>query len=308
MKKFILKSSLFLALIVTLYLGYITVFRNYIDYFYPKFISPSQYSLIIGDSRAKGGIVPQVLDSVLEGENFVTPTYNYSFTIAQSAYGPKYLESIKRKLNTTLDSQLFILQVSPWMLSNRNPVDSIETDNFLINRPPHNMKNVSMNPNIEYIIKNQSYFNYKGIFRKQSICFDDGHSIYDVDPNEEVFNSWKKKQLNMFINWSNEWIPSEFRIKYLDSTIQYLNRYGKVFLVRMPFNTEFLELENTYWPDFDFEMEKLSSKTESKYLNYSQESHWKTFDGHHLHYTEAPRFSNKLGLDILKTTKKIELF
>ena len=303
MKKFILKTSLFLTLVVTLYLGYITVFRNYIDFFYAKFTSPKQYSLIIGDSRAKGGIVPPILDRVLEGENFVTPTYNYAFTIAQSAYGPKYLESINRKLKTDKDSQLFILQVTPWMLSNRHPDESVESDNFLTNVPPHNMKYVSMSPNIEYIIKNQSNFNYKGIFRKKSILFDDGHSVYDVDPNEDLYNSWKKLQLDMFITWSNEWTPSEYRITYLDSTIQYLNRYGEVFLVRMPFDSEYLMLENTYWPDFDSLINKISSKTESIYLNYSQQSHWKTFDGHHIHYSEAARFSNKLGLDILKTTK-----
>ena len=78
---------------------------------------------------------------------------NCDFTIAQTAYGPSYLNAIKRKLDSTVHNQLFIVTVNPWMLSNRKPELIIESDMLFENMPPHNMNYMDINPNFEYFVK-----------------------------------------------------------------------------------------------------------------------------------------------------------
>jgi len=301
MYKFLTKSLLFTTLLILLFAIYLNIFGKYIDYFYEKFTTPKQFSLIIGDSRAKGGIFPKVLDSCLKSTDYQTPTYNFSFTIAQSIYGPSYLEAIKRKLNTASNNQLFILQATPWMLANREPETKKESDSSFVDSPPHNMMNMISNPNIEYLIKNFDYFNFKGIFRKNSVLYKDGHSVNNNLPkNELVFQKWKKIQLDIFLKWKNEWRPSEYRMNWLQNTVTYLQQYGTVIIVRMPFDQEFLEIENRFWPEFDIDMEKIANDNKLIYLNYSTKSDWSTFDGHHLDKYGAKLFSQRLSNDIMK--------
>lgn len=299
MHKFLIKIISLLSILSILSTFFLYFNGGYIDSFYDKFTTPKQFSLIIGDSRAKNGILPAALDSCFKNTKYKIPTYNFSFTVMQSIYGPSYLESIKRKLNSESINQLFILQVSPWILANRDPLSKNESDANLIDVPPHNMQNMTSNPNIEYLIKNFEYFNFKGIFRKHSFLSKDGHSEYNKLPkNQIIFQEWKKTQLKMFQKWEKEWTTSEYRISWLENTIEYLQQYGTVYVLRMPFDEEYLEIENRFWPGFDSEMKKISKEKKINYLNYSKQSDWSTFDGHHLDIFGAKSFSITLSNDI----------
>lgn len=273
----------------------------YIDYFYDKFTTPKQYSLIIGDSRAFNGILPKVIDSCLVNTSIKKPTYNFSFTIAQAAYGPSYLEAIKRKMNTDSDNQLFILQVTPWMLANRKPDSLKQSDDHFQNSPPHNMVDMSSNPNFEYVFKNFKNFNFKGVFRKNSVLYKDGHLVNNNLPKNRIqFEEWKSKQLGIYSKWKDEWTITDYRFHWLQETVKYLNNYGTVVFVRMPFDNEFLKVENEFCPDFNNIIENMALENNVIFLDYSKLTEWSTFDGHHLDKEGASMFSEKLSSDILK--------
>ena len=131
------------------------------------------------------------------------------------------------------------------------------------------------------------------------MLFKDGHSVNNNLPaNKLVFKEWKKGQLEMFSKYEKEWETSEYRIKWLQNTVIYLQQYGTVFIVRMPFDSEFLEIENKFWPEFDMDIEKITRNNKVTYLNYSKQSDWSNFDGHHLDKYGAKLFTQKLSEDI----------
>ena len=90
--------------------------------FYVRFTSPTQHNLIIGTSRAAQGIQPTVLNEIIPNKSF----FNYAFTAAQSPFGPVYLKSIQKKIDTTTKNGIFIVTVDPWSISSKSkdPNDS----------------------------------------------------------------------------------------------------------------------------------------------------------------------------------------
>jgi hypothetical protein len=300
MKQFIIKILLFTVFSLISFILFLRFNGKYIDYFYDKFTTPKQYSLILGDSRTFDGILPKVLDSCFVNTNIKKPTYNFSFTIAQAVYGPSYLEAIQRKLNTDSNNQLFILQVTPWMLANRKPDVQKQSDDYLQDSPPHNMTNMSSNPNFEYVFKNFENFNFKGVFRKNSVLYKDGHLVNNNLPKNKIeFKEWKNIQLGIFSKWKNQWTITDYRFHWLQETVKYLNNYGTVVFVRMPFDKEFLKIENEFCPDFNNIIENMAFENNVIFLDYSTLSKWSTFDGHHLDKEGAYMFSKKLSIDIL---------
>tara|TARA_B110000093_G_scaffold159236_1_gene178821 strand:+ start:658 stop:1590 length:933 start_codon:yes stop_codon:yes gene_type:complete len=305
MKQFIIKVCFFVTLSLLSFIIFLRYNGKYIDYFYDKFTTPKQYSMIIGDSRTFDGILPKVLDSCFANTIIKKPTYNFSFTVAQAVYGPSYLEAIKRKLNTDSNNQLFILQVTPWMLANRNPTIQEQSDDYLQNFPPHNMMDMSSNPNFEYLLKNFKNFNFKGFIRKNSILYKDGHLVNNNLPKNKIqFEEWKNKQLSIFSNWKDEWTITDYRFHWLEETVKYLNNYGTIVFVRMPFDKEFLMIENKFCPDFNNIIENIARENKVIFLDYSELSNWSTFDGHHLNEEGAHLFSRTIALDILKNYYK----
>ena len=174
MKKFLIKSILFFVLVVGIISIILITSGGYIDYFYEKFTTPKAKSLILGDSRSMQGIQPSVINKYFKTSDFELPIMNYSFTIAQIAYGPLYLESIKKKLDQNTTNGLFIITVNPWILSERENDDLENGVFFEKGMPPHNMKFVNLNPNFEYVIKNFNYFHFRSIISRTSKMHKDG--------------------------------------------------------------------------------------------------------------------------------------
>lgn len=301
MKKFLNKITLFITLVIFGVLLLLNTYGGYLDYFYEKFTTPKQFSMILGDSRAMQGIQPAILDSCLINCNYKLPTYNFSFTIAQIAYGPSYLEAVKQKLDTSVSNQLFILSVNPWMLANRTPKDSIESDMIFQDSPPHNMKNMGMKPNVEYLIKNYNYFHFKAIFRKNSKMHKDGWlQENNLPTNNKVFESWKLNQIKVFQKWADKWQQSNYRLSWLQRTVTYLQQYGKVFIIRTPIDKEILDIENSFWSSFDYEMQNISVEHQCSYFNFTTNNSWKTYDGHHLDKHGGKLFTKELSKLILQ--------
>ena len=222
-------------------------YGGYVDYFYNKLASPRQHSLIIGDSRSFQGIQPAVINENLKSQ-FELPMYNYSFTLAQTAYGESLLRSIKLKINENTKNGLYILTVQPWILAKRDKDDFENGIYFEDKFPPNNINFASMNPNIEYFFKNYSYFHFKAAFRKNSIVHEDGWlEESNLVTDTATLNIWKKKQIGLYKGFINKWEKSQYRLDKLSEIIAYLKKHGTVVMVRMPSSKPILALENKFW-------------------------------------------------------------
>src|SRR5690554_672712 len=152
MKRFLIHSVLFISVLLASFFMVFSMADGATDAFYSKFSSPKQGSLIVGGSRASQGIHPRVIDSIYGSKNI----YNYGFTISGTPYGKAYYSSISRKLDKKSKNGVFIIDVSPWTLSeykfNTNKsIEYPEDDTFIAKT-----QFVAASPNIEYLLESFS--------------------------------------------------------------------------------------------------------------------------------------------------------
>lgn len=297
MKKFIIKSILFGVIVITIISLILIKAGGYVDYFYEKFTTPKAHSMILGDSRSMQGVQPKVINNYKFDKNYQLPILNYSFTIAQIAYGPIYTESIKRKLDKLSTTKgMFILTVNPWVLSSREEDDENNGVFFEKDMPPHNMEYINMNPNFEYFIKNFNYFHFKSIVRRTSKMHKDGWLEESNLPSDStVLNNWKKKQISIYKSFSLRWEKSFYRLKSLGGLIKYLKKYGDVFLVRLPVDEKILEVENVYWKDFNIQIDSLAFDNKVQYIDYTNRAEkFETYDGNHIDKFGGVKFTKSL--------------
>jgi hypothetical protein len=169
--------------------------------------------------------------------------------------------------------------------------------------PPHNMHFVDKKPNYEYFIKNINYFEFKAVFKKDYILEDDGWlKINHLSYDKHRLNAWKKIQMNGFKEMAHVSKPSEYRMKSLDTLVKTLKKYGDVYLLRSPIDEDFLDLENTYFKDFNEKINQVANANNIKYFNFgaTTNSHYFAFDGHHLDIKSAELFTKHVCDSILK--------
>ncbi len=280
MKTFIAKSSFFILLVgVSIYFVF-TRADGYTDAFYIRFTTPKQKNLIIGTSRAAQGLQPKVFEEVMN-----VLIFNYSFTIGQSPFGSTYLESIKRKLDPTTSNGLFIITVDPWSISSKsnNPNDSSKFRER--NRCLGNTRIVDMNPNPFYILNNISDKYYKLLYAQQSHMFlhDDGWLEVSVKMDSSSVEKRIERKMQIYREKN---LPafkfSSIRLEYLIKIIQYLDGYGKVYLVRLPVHPRMMEIENHLMPDFESKLQEAKCIA-SGYLDLTKSNaDFRYTDGNHL--------------------------
>ena len=302
MKRFIIKIILFF-LLITLGLSLILIkYGGFVDYFYQKFTVPKQTSMILGDSRSLQGIQPRIINQELKASGYDLPVFNYSFTIGQSNYGKPYTESIKKKLKSSKNG-LFILSVHPWLFTEREGDDlknNIYSERSL---PPHNMHFVNVNPNFEYLVKNFNYLHFRTLFRQTAELHKDGW-LEDRNSHKDAGtqNEWKNKKVLMYKGLSQNWRKSAVRINDFADLISFLQKNGRVVLVRMPVDSKILTIENRFWSNFDHEMVSVSRKMNVRYINFSESNKYQTYDGNHLDKKYSTIFTTDL-CDSLRTQK-----
>ena len=120
---------------------------------------------------------------------------------------------------------------------------------------------------------------------------------YEV--TEEEMAGWKRNKLEEARQEIKHFKPSRYRVSYLEKTIAFLQNYGKVYLVRMPVDRDFLELEESFWPGFSEEMSAIARKFQVPFLDYSADGdqYW-IYDGSHLLSPSAIAFTRTLCADI----------
>ncbi len=300
MKKFILKSLVFLGLITVLLSLILLYFGGNIDYFYNKFTTPKQSSLIIGDSRGFQGIQPQVINEELGNTGFQLPMMNYCFTIKQAAYGELYTQSIFKKLNPETQNGLFILTVNPWLLAKRNGDDYSKKQFYENGMPPHNMSAVSMNPNFEYLFRNYDYFHFKALFKQKSELHKDGWlEEKNLPKDQKVLEEWTNIQRKMYRGFAKEWKTDDYRINQLAILIDHLKRHGKVVLVQTPVDPQIKAIESAFWKGFDTRVAYLAKQKQVAYFDFSNRNDFQTYDGNHLDKKGGKVFT-KLLCDSIK--------
>lgn len=310
MKRFLSKISAFALLGFLTITAVLLLWPGAIDYFYVKFTSPLQRSMIVGDSRSFQGLQPSQMTHL--SKDFEGPVFNYSFTIGQAVYGEVYLESIKRKLDPATKNGIFILQVDPMLFTTR-PGDDFENGIFFEeDLPPHNMHFVASKPNYEYLVRNRDFFHFRGMLRQISVTHPDGWLEY----RENISSAAQKKDaqnvaLKEYQRMMTEFKPTTYRVEKLQETVEFLQKHGKVVLLRMPLSAEFALTEKNFWPDLDAQMDRISKQTGAPYLNYAfRPDLYDGYDGSHLDLKTGKVFSRHLAdtirtLSFQKTTKSI---
>lgn len=292
MKKFVFTVFYMFLLAVLGFFFVLSLANGYTDPFYIRFTTPKQTNLIIGTSRAAQGLQPSVLRSQLGTEFF-----NYSFSIMHSPFGPTYLKSIKKKLDTT-KSGIFIITVDPWSISSKtaNPNDSINFREVMLCLG--NTQKVNSKPNFQYLFKNLDG-RYHNILMPNRLMYlhNDGWLELSISMDSV---SVKKRLLSKIDSYRRNDLPlykfSELRFNYLKETINYLKAYGAVYLVRLPMHPELFEIEEELMPDFNKKIEELALFTEGYYDMTSLNSSFVYTDGNHLYKKSGQEVSLKLSL------------
>lgn len=308
-KKLILKFILFcIVFAAVFYFALWQVTQGQVDYFYSKFTHQAG-SMIIGISRANDGLVPSVIEQNFDENKIDHPVLNFAFANQISDFGPIYLNAIKKKLKPETKNGLFILEVNPGSLSilkiQTDTLSTIEEDQSFL----ATLNRYNQHPNFEYIRKFYNHSLYKGFQKSRRIdlirySHPDGwqevlteNGSYVVS-KEEVLK-WKGMNIEETMKMKEHYKPSKVRILYLEKTINYLNDFGQVYLVRVPISKEFFEIEQSFWPEFNTVIEEIANKNEVIYFDYSNaEETYNFYDGSHLFGNGAKKFTQQLCNDI----------
>jgi hypothetical protein len=311
-KNLIFKIAILALLLVTVYIGSsYKLTQGFVDSYYPKFTYKSG-SMVLGLSRGIYGITPSVIEEEF-GNTISKPVLNFAFDRVQSRYGEVLLNAVKQKIDTTSKNGLYILSISPASffvsksMSDTN-LDKLDEDRYL-----DRMTYFNLNPNFEYVRKcfdgslYRAFIGSPEIIRKSHkdgwIEFKEGFENYTV--SKKQIDGWKEENRLGYIKVGDMEVKSEYRISKFKETVLYLQNYGRVVLVRMPLDKDFIELENKHWSNFDTRMNEIANNLDVSLFNYSKTTgDFRTFDGSHLFGTSAIKFTKILCEDIINSQEQ----
>lgn len=300
MKKFIINTAVFLAIILISIFTVFVLADGTTDASYLKFTTPKQNSLIIGASRAAQGIQPAILNQELRRDDI----YNYAFQNPTSPYGEIYSKSISKKLTANSSNGIFILDVNPWVLSKH--IDTITNKEIFTEKGKFvdETKMVNISPNIEYLIESysSSYIQIiKDKFQKgdyQTLFVDEfgwlrvtiESDMMSVNKRTELKINRYKKKLKFFHGYSNH------RVNNLCKLIDFLKSHGELYLVRIPISNEMHSIEDLLLPNFDADIQKIADSLEVEYFNLTKYNDRFTYtDGNHLTIESGAKVSKLLA-------------
>jgi hypothetical protein len=304
LNKFVIKISIFFTLFILLNITVVYFADGYSDEYYLRFTSSKQKSMIFGDSRSAQCLQPEIINSELNlsGDEKI---YNYSFTTEISSYGLVYLNAIKNKIDTNANNSIFILSVDPWNISSwakdpENETDFRENKNIL-----GTSKVFNNNPNYDYLLHSfhrgwLSLFLHPARIIRDTYLHNDGWLEISIEVDSVKFE--KKAQFGAK-KFKNEPVIDYFsntRIDYLEKTVKYLKKFGKVFLVRLPIHEEHKKLELEFMPSFDSIMIGISDLHNVEYFNlFEYPNNYLYLDGQHI-WKESGAEVSKLVAQLIK--------
>lgn len=303
MKQFVIKLLYFTIGMIFLFLFYILSFSNgQIDFYYKRVSSPLQHSLIVGSSRSAQGIIPsEISDHLNRHSKFERNIYNFSFAASYSPYGEVYFNSIKKKVDSLTRNGVFIITVDPGSISgNGNELETDRKLSFL-----SDLESVTASPNLRYIFNpRQPYWTkllYNCFFGK-GYLHDDGWLEMRI-PNDSLTRHIRL-EMKLRSKYGIGYNISAYRLNYLKKTVEYLKKFGSVYIVVMPNHPVVQDRFRKSVPMFTDIMEEISEYYNVEFLDFSKHADkYEYTDGTHLTSKSAKSFSNELALKILKTIK-----
>lgn len=300
-KRFLIQVAIFLSVCFFLAMVVFLSADGRTDPFYLRFTSSPQRSLILGTSRAAQGLQPQVLNQVMAQGKLLCRFYNYAFTVSDSPYGPVYLRSVRKKLDSTSRNGCFILAVDPWSISAKakNPNDSAHFEENTLHLAKVN--DVNRSPNLDYLLHayDEQYVNIirSRFTNHEMFLHNDGwlEVTTHMDSAALMRNTREKIQL-----YRTQFLPyykySGVRWDYLVKTIRFLQDHGHVYLVRLPVSKEMEGIEDALMPDFENKMDSLSKAAAAPYLSFRCIADQFSFtDGNHLVKEDGRTVSAAVG-------------
>jgi hypothetical protein len=279
------------------------------DICYLRLTTKKQSNIVTGTSRAACGIIPNVLDSIYASSGFYNKTYNFSFSLGHSPYGPTYYKAINKKLNIKEKNGIFIVTVDPWSISaEEDNANKFEENKRCLEK----VNNVNVRPNVEYFIKSYSeplvnvlknHFAWKyNINQILSFNIDNGGWLFI---KREMDSVSVESRINAHVEEFNTYLKtvkySEERYKSLNEVIQLFKEHGEVYLVRLPVCPRISSIDDTLIANFDSIMTVTAKKYNIEYINLtSYNSKYKYIDGNHLTKASAYSVSVLIGEKILK--------
>lgn len=287
MKKFVLYTTLLVLLLgLTIHLLFSLV-DGYADPYYLKISSPQKTNLILGTSKAAQGIQPQYLEKTLHKE-----FYNYSFSIGVSPYGSTYLNSIIKKLDTVNKKAHFILAVDAWSISSitQNPNDTSqfrETRSFL-----NKLISVNQRPNYKYLTHHFENKYYTIVAHNSPMLLhNDGWLEVFIHKDNTNIARRTKYTMDSYKDLAAKYQFSAVRLRYLLKTMEYLQQYGQVYLVRLPVDPLLFEIESNVLPDFNAVLAP-AIQASNGYLDLTQYNNdYQYTDGVHLNVQSGQKVS-----------------
>jgi hypothetical protein len=214
-----------------------------------------------------------------------------------SPYGETYLNSIKKKIKKGDKKGVFIVTVDPWSISSQTK-DPNDSNSFReVNLCLGNTLNVSTKPNFEYLLNNLGG-KYYSVLKKKSPLFLHENGWLEVSPNMDsvVVNAKIKSKIEIYRKTT---LPiyqySNLRFSYLKKTIEFLNSYGDVYLVRLPLHPGMMEVENELIPDFNNIVSRVIPMTKGYFDMTPLNSEFTYTDGNHLYKTSGKIVSEKIA-------------
>lgn len=242
-----------------------------------------------------------------------TQFYNYAFTWKHSPIGPAYLESIKKKIDTTQGRGFYIISVDPTSLMVDKDKDDVPENFYENDLSVAKTYFVNANPNIEYLVESYEYSITKSLnelvkpdpLRMADIeVLDNGKMDVTItrDFSPEARKKINAEKMIEFQSRLASLKPSPKRLHYLENTIQFLKKHGEVYLLTTPVAHPAKYLEDKYYPNFDADVRQIAAKNKVAYRNYSLESNsnYICVDEVHLAKKSMDYFSTQLSLDILR--------
>ncbi len=283
--------------------------QGYVDWYYNKFTQEAG-GLIMGLSRADQGIAPYILEKELEEFDMGQPIVN--FATNQSSFGKVYLNAIQKKLKGTSDNGLFILAISPGSFTAPEGMGVENILNFDKKTVMGKINNFTSAPNYDYITNcyAQPLYNvfYPNTWQYHMPHLSGWNEVKAQTESDTITKSdishWKSLTLRKYRQKIKIERISQYRIDSFVDIIQYLKTKGKVFVIRLPADSDIIAMEDDLWGEFDKKFDSISKKHQVLYLNYSKlPNEYKTYDGSHLISKSAKKFSYKLSRDISKILK-----
>lgn len=315
MRSFLLNILYFSLIAIVIHIVFAYCADGSTDEYYLKFSSSKQSSLVLGTSRALQGVIPSVVDSVLD---YQSPNlFNFAFTLTSSPYGECYLDAIKAKLGNDTSKGYFIITIDPWSISERKSIPPEIDDRRSV---LFGMRNFNSHPNFEYLMKKYPSGwgmipfknlelmllkkNYKKLYKKLNNSAKGSFTYLNNDGWLDVYTSLDKtfvaqKEVKKFSIYKQNSLDRQFstyRYDYLIKIIEYLSSRGKVYVVRLPVHPEMLQIESDYIANFDHVISTAISKSEG-YLDMTTSEHGHNFtDGNHLSRHSANDVSIEIGI------------